>query len=1018
MNISKLTIAVLGGAVAGMVFLLGIAVRPALLHSVAGLSILSLAAIGAGVVELLLVRVLLLAPLSDFSKTLNLLREEKDYATRLVPRASHLAALAGEVNSLIETLELTQTGRQQCQSRLRALFDRSQLGVASTGRDGAFMEYNATVASCLGHTPTELPDLKTLIHRWCMIPEQREAMEEMLADMRDGREVTRPRLLTVGQRDGTSRDVLVYAAPVEEQEGNPYRYLLHFVDVTALRAAEEDLRLLRCAVDAMPLGLTITDASGRVQYTNPAEAAIHGLKASELIGREARTMAPRDLWKDIPLDQIARDTTPKRESLNVRAGGEVFPVRLIKGVIRDASQRPLGLVSSCEDISEQKHAEHLARESSEQYIELVESCTEIMCTHDVEGVLLDANRAAVAMAGRRNPDELIGRKLDEFLPRLARRRLQAYLDALRQHGRADGLTRLVAPDETSRVLRFESIRRTATPETFRLFARDVTEYRRAERMLKAERHGLRTKVGALSREMRGLNERFSEELTRRRRLEAALRDSEKRFRMLFEDAPVGIYRTTRDGRVVMANPTLISMLGCSSFEELAAVDLAKIGFGPASRDGAYARLMETEGEVREMETVWARSDGSSIAVRDNARAVLGADKEVLCYQGIVEDITHRKSLEDQLRQSLKMEALGRLAGGVAHDFNNILTGIIGYSDLSLMRLREGEPVRRNVGEIKRAAERATNLTRQLLAFSRRQILQPKVLDINSIVTDMERMLKRLMGEDVLLVTKLDPTVGLIEADPGQVEQVILNLAVNARDAMPGGGTVSIATCNIQVAVDCPPEVKLAVSDTGCGITPEVKAHLFEPFFTTKQKGTGLGLSTVYGIVSQSKGSIQVLSEVGMGTTIEVCLPMVEKGRTVEVQPAGEPATAHGREVVLVVEDDDVVRQVAREALELSGFTVLLAPHGAQAMATCETHRGPIHIVVTDVVMPGIDGPELAKRVASLRPGTRVLFVSGYTDDQITHHGVLAEGIAFLQKPFTPEALVRKVREVLDAPAKA
>jgi len=1014
---SKRFFAVLGSALALMVSLLGVALRPDLLRYPVTLALIVTAAIGIAIVQLFLVWALLHAPLDRLSRALSVPDEDEQDATRVAPRGRHPDAAAADIGSLAEALELTRGERRQCRDRLRALFDRSQIGVALAGRDGGLTEWNDAMASCLGHASSDVPDLATLVHRWCRIPEQCEAMERMLADMREGKATSQTRLLTVTRRDGSSGDLLIHAIPVEEREGGPGGYLLQAVDVTTLRMAEEDLRLLRHAVDSIPLGVTITDAGGRVLYANPAEASIHGVKTADLIGREARTMAPQKLWNPIPLEQLAKAPNPVRESLNVRGGGEVFPVRLISGIIKDAAQRPIGRVSACEDVSEVKRSEHRAGASRDHDRDLVERCTEILCTHDREGVLLSVNPAAVAVMGRSGPGELVGRKLHDLLPRLGRRFLPSYLDALQRDGVAHGLTRIVAPDGTSGVLKFRSSRREASPEVIRLTGRDVTEHRLELRMLKAERHGLRTKVGELARRVKGLDDHLGGEVARRRRLEAALRDSEKRFRLLFEDAPVGIYRTTRDGRVVLANPTLISMLGCSSFEELATIDLEKVGFGPALRTGAFAQQMEGEGEVRDLETVWARSDGSSISVRENTRAVRGTSGEVLCYQGIVEDITHRKSLEDQLRQSLKMEALGRLAGGVAHDFNNILTGIIGYSDLSLLRLREGEPMRRNVGEIKRAAERAANLTRQLLAFSRRQILQPKVLEINSIVTDMERMLKRLMGEDILLVTKLDPTAGMIEADPGQIEQVILNLVVNARDAMPGGGTVTIATCNIQVGADQTPEVKLAVSDTGCGMTPEVKAHLFEPFFTTKQKGTGLGLSTVYGIVNQSKGSIQVLSEVGAGTTFEVCLPMVEKGRIVEVKTVAESPGARGQEVVLVVEDDDVVRQVAREALELSGFTVLVAPHGAQAVATCETHRGPIHIVVTDVVMPGIDGPELARRVSSLRPDARVLFVSGYTDDQISHHGVLAEGIAFLQKPFTPDALVRKVREVLDAPAK-
>ena len=386
--------------------------------------------------------------------------------------------------------------------------------------------------------------------------------------------------------------------------------------------------------------------------------------------------------------------------------------------------------------------------------------------------------------------------------------------------------------------------------------------------------------------------------------------------------------------------------------------------------------------------------------------------------------------EEQLRQSQKMEAVGRLAGGVAHDFNNLLTAILGYSQLMQTRLDQASPLHREVEEIQKAGQRAASLTRQLLAFSRKQVLQPKVLDLNAVVTDIDKMLVRLIGEDIEMISFPDPKLGRVKADPGQIEQVIMNLAINARDAMPQGGKLIIQTSNVtledsytskrSLSLKPGPYVMLAVTDTGYGIDKKILPHIFEPFFTTKEqgKGTGLGLSTVYGIVNQSDGDIWVETEPGRGTTFKIYLPRVDN-------PAEEQQASESREslfsvseTILLVEDEDVVRKLVHEILKMNGYNVLQAANGREALPICEQHAGPIHLMLTDVVMPQMGGRELAERVASLRPEMKVLFMSGYTDDAIVHHGVLDSGIAFIQKPFTPDSLARKVRDMLDSTAKS
>jgi nitrogen-specific signal transduction histidine kinase/ActR/RegA family two-component response regulator len=388
------------------------------------------------------------------------------------------------------------------------------------------------------------------------------------------------------------------------------------------------------------------------------------------------------------------------------------------------------------------------------------------------------------------------------------------------------------------------------------------------------------------------------------------------------------------------------------------------------------------------------------------------------------DVTERKQLEEQLRQSQKMEAIGRLAGGIAHDFNNLLTAIVGYSQLLLGGLEVGNPMQGQLEEIKKAGERAASLTRQLLAFSRKGLLQPQVLDLNALVANIDKMLRRLIGEHIELVTVFGPGLECIEADPAQLEQVVLNLVVNARDAMPQGGKIVIETKNLELDeayADQHPGVSpgrytmLSVSDEGSGMTAETLKHIFEPFFTTKDRaeGTGLGLFTVYGAVKQNGGNIWVYSEVGRGTTFKVYLPQVNQVVEVRKADAVSTAAAKGTETVLLAEDEKVVRKFVRSILEKNGYTVLEAHHGSEALRVALQHPGSINLLLTDMVMPLMGGKLLAEKMINLRPGIKVLYMSGYSENAVIHHGILELGTAFLEKPFTVEALERKVRELLD-----
>ncbi|MGZ5481648.1 MAG: ATP-binding protein [Pyrinomonadaceae bacterium] len=513
--------------------------------------------------------------------------------------------------------------------------------------------------------------------------------------------------------------------------------------------------------------------------------------------------------------------------------------------------------------------------------------------------------------------------------------------------------------------------------------------------------------------------------------EKAARESEARVAALVQHSSDVIAIIEANGDLVYVSPAVQNVFGYRAVE-LIGTRLREI-INPddqAHALEAISSIQEKPGATVSLELRIRHRDQRWIDVEATATNLLHEPT----VAGIVlnsRDVTERKKAaealrdsEERLRQSQKMEAVGQLAGGVAHDFNNLLAVIIGYADLTLRKLSpEGnERIIKQIEEIKKAGDRAKTLTRQLLAFSRKQVLQPEILDLNSVVKDMDKMLQRLIGEHIEVRAVLSPELGNVKADPGQVEQVLLNLVVNARDAMPDGGSITIETANVthtafpnSLQVIKPgPYVMVAVGDTGCGMTPEIKSRIFEPFFTTKEKGkgTGLGLSTVYGIVEQSGGNIFVYSEPGQGTAFKVYLPRVNEfvaGKEA-VAPDTQPLT--GTETVLLVEDEDAVRQMAQEILRLSGYKVLDANNGAAAVRVSEQHQGTIDLMLTDVVMPQIGGRELAERLSVTRPDMRVLYMSGYTDDAIVHHGVLDGRAAFLEKPFTPDALALKVREVL------
>jgi len=518
-----------------------------------------------------------------------------------------------------------------------------------------------------------------------------------------------------------------------------------------------------------------------------------------------------------------------------------------------------------------------------------------------------------------------------------------------------------------------------------------------------------------------------------------MRRSEEKYRTLFERSLDGIYRCAPDGTVLDANPALVAMLGYPDRSQL--VGTVRPRLLPAGVEETSPSMGLAEGHTEKGETFtveFERKEAGPVWVEVNARPIRRSGGTIAYFEGIVRNINDRKraeealkASEEKLRQSQKMEAVGRLAGGVAHDFNNLLTAINGFSDLLLMSVPKEDSKRIHIEEIRKAGARAAELTSQLLSFSRKQVLAPQVLDLNAVVAGMETMLRRLIGENIGFNTRLDAVLPRVVADPGQMEQVILNLVLNARDAMPDGGELTVSTAKLRLADEARPQALvefpagdyavLSVADNGTGMEADTQSRLFEPFFTTKSKdkGTGLGLSMVYGAVKQSNGGIGVESEFGKGSNFSIYLPAASRLERPGKDRLRERAlrSAGGTETVLLVEDEDAVRRLVRDVLEVGGYQVFEASGGEQALELMETRIRDtrIHLLLTDVVMGGMSGRELGERLKVLRPDVKILFMSGYTEDAIIRHGVFTAQASFIGKPFSPAAIAAKVREVLDAP---
>ena len=753
----------------------------------------------------------------------------------------------------------------------------------------------------------------------------------------------------------------------------------------ALRESEERARLI---FNTVPDSITITRVEdGRYLQVNDHFCRLTGFSLAETIGRTV---------SDLNVFVHAQDR--ERFILELREKGEVndFEIQYRKkdGSLFTAllSARPFQyagedcLIAVVTDITARKHTEDALKKSETQQRLLVESMREGFGVLNEGNEVTYINKRFCDLMGYR-PEEMIGHLVTEFVD-----------------------------PENLKILKEQGIQRRKGEKGSYEVAWTRKDGNPVYSLLSPE------PVFDAQGNYKGSFAVITD-ISERKLMEEALRKSEEQYRLLVENANEGIL-VLQDGLITFANPAAARIVHSSrqDLQSRSFIDYVH----PEDREKVsnhYQNRMSGEPSPRQYTMRLVDFQGDTVWIEANTIAISWEGRPAVLVFST--DISEKKQLELQFLQAQKMEAVGRLAGGVAHDFNNLLTSILGHSDLMRMRLRPGDPLVGDIGEIVKAANRATDLTRQLLAFSRKQIMQPKILNLNAIISDMKKMLMRLIGEDITLETLLSPDLGRVLVDPGQIDQVIMNLVVNARDAMPKGGTLTIETGNalldeVQVRryIGARPGayVLLSVKDSGLGMSEELQSHIFEPFFTTKElgKGTGLGLSTVYGIVKQSNGYIWVDSRPGQGTEFKIFLPRQEGEAESDQKPERGKVSLRGEETILLAEDNELVRGLTRSVLEHFGYQVLETKDGEEAGRMSKGYEGPIHLLLTDVVMPGISGRVLAEQLQHSRPGIKILFMSGYSEEAVLLQGMQKLGAHFLQKPFTPEELGLRVREILDS----
>ena len=754
----------------------------------------------------------------------------------------------------------------------------------------------------------------------------------------------------------------------------------------ALRESEERYRqIFNNVLDGVYLLDVVEDGRFRMLQMNPALETLTGIPRAQILGNWEDEVALAEPIAIITakLRRCVEAGQPTEEvvELELPSGRRTFQSSLFPA--RDASGRVHRIVGITRDVTERVAADR----TRAQLASIVESSSDAIFSKSLDGTILTWNRGAEAIYGYA-ASEAIGQSVEILSPPGRPSDIPVILERVARGDR-------VEHSETVRR------RRDGSLIDISLAVSPIVDDR-----------GMVTAASSISHD-----------ITDRMRAQVALRESEEQHRRFVEEDIAGVCITAVDGRLLACNPAFACMFGCGSVEAALEIDVTTLYATPQDREAFLAEL-RAEHRVDRREMTLRRRDGVPVRSILTAVGEFDAAGDLVSIRTYHIDVTERRHLEEQLRQAQKVEAIGQLAGGIAHDFNNLLTAINGYADFLASDMPPDDPRRTDVTEIRNAGGRAAALTRQLLAFSRRQVLQPVVLDINIVMEGLAPMLRRLIGEDVELRTHGAPDLRHVRADPAQLEQVILNLAINARDAMPRGGTLTLETAAVELDDDylrthplaSPGRyVQLTVSDTGTGMDAETMEHMFEPFFTTKPEGhgTGLGLATVYGIVTQSGGHVAAYSEPGHGTTFRVYLPEVAETAVAPAASVAGPARG-GSETILLVEDEVAVRAFAERILAGLGYTLLTASNGTEALAAASAHESPIDLLVTDVIMPGLNGSELSQRLTTSRPALLTLYMSGYTEAAIGQRGLLPQGAGFLAKPFSPDGLGRAVRDALDA----
>ncbi len=738
--------------------------------------------------------------------------------------------------------------------------------------------------------------------------------------------------------------------------------------------------------------IIVTDEQSTMLFVNRASERIFGYRKAELVGQPLTMLMP-DYLREVHKQAIHRYVETGKKNLSWqqvelpglhKSGKEIYLEISLGEFVADGKRIFTG---TCRDITERKRTE----DEWFRLAAIVESSEDAIVGESLNGIITSWNKGAEHIYAYA-AGEIIGRSVSVLNPPERSDEIPQIMYKLSRGHRIEPFetVHLTKDGRHIDVSLTVSLVRDGTGKSigFSTVCRDITERKQAEEKLRAQ--------------------------------EKALRSSEGRYRSLYEGVVHGIYRVGLDGQFLEVNPALVAMLGYNS-----AADVLKLNAATdvqVYRADSPPLLQKWLQEKRiEDEVTWRRGDGTVITVRLNGRTLTDEQGVVQSFEFIAEDVTERRYLEQELHQVQKIEAVGQLAGGIAHEFNNYLGVILGYSEFLVEEAGTNESLRRAVAEIKAATQRAASLTRQLLAFSRKQVLEPAILDLNQVIWEAHNLLRRLVPANIEIIPVLDPALGRVKADPGQIQQILINLAVNARDAMPHGGKVTIETANAELdesycsqhpGVEPGAHVLLAVRDTGCGMDAETLSHIFEPFFTTKEqgKGTGLGLSTIYGIGKQSGGHIDVESFLGKGTVFRIYLPRAQ-AQVEQAEPTvTQPEESGGSATILVVEDETALRRLICISLERRGYKVLAAKDGAEAIEICQQSPSQIQLVLSDIMMPHVNGLQLRERAATLCPDAKFLFMSGYSEEIVEN--LWAQGCAFLEKPFLPDELVGKVREVL------